>query len=98
MGFALASILCYLLVRLSSIRVNENLAIIVLLIAHLASAYCDDVDTFLALRVIAGIAAGVIVVFSYEALSRESNPDLAFGKAIAIQMVYSGLLFLGYPI
>jgi predicted MFS family arabinose efflux permease len=97
MGFALASILCYFLVRLRSVRINETFAIIVLAATHLASAYCDDINIFLALRAISGVAAGVILVLSYESLSQESNPDLAFGKAIALQMLYSGLLFLGLP-
>lgn len=96
-GFALASIICYFLARFSTVKINEHFAIVVLASTHLASAYCNDINLFLALRAISGVAAGLILVLSYEALSHEANPDLAFGKAIAFQMLYSGSLFLCLP-
>lgn len=96
-GFALASIICYFLARFRTIKINEHFAIVVLASTHLASAYCNDINLFLALRAISGVAAGLILVLSYEALSQEANPDLAFGKAIAFQMLYSGFLFLCLP-
>lgn len=96
-GFALASVICYFLAKSRSIKINERFAMLVLAGSHFASAYCSDINLFLALRAISGVAAGLILVLCYEALSHEANPDLAFGKAIAFQMLYSGFLFLCLP-
>ncbi|GEM78612.1 hypothetical protein VSU01S_08570 [Vibrio superstes NBRC 103154] len=45
----------------------------------------------------AGISAGLVIVRCYEILGAEENPDAAFGKAIAIQMLTTAVLFMVLP-
>ncbi|RKF18761.1 MFS transporter [Alginatibacterium sediminis] len=96
-GFAFATILSFILSSYSSIKINERLTIMVLIVSQLASAWCDDLSLFAALRLIAGLSAGLIAINSFESLARQNNPDAAFAKAIATQMAYGAALLFGLP-
>lgn len=97
MGFALASLVSFIAAKTKLIKIREEVAILTLAVLHVASAYCDNLSIFLTLRVFAGISAGIVIVRSFEVLSKTPVPDAAFGKAIALQMLYSASLFLLLP-
>ncbi|WP_236009281.1 MFS transporter [Vibrio ulleungensis] len=97
LGFALACAVNFILIRWRIIF-NERIALIVLCLCHIFSAFTQEPSLFFVLRIIAGISAGLVVVRSYEVLGNESNPDAAFGKAIAVQMITTAILFLSLPL
>ncbi|GAM78178.1 major facilitator superfamily [Vibrio ishigakensis] len=96
MGFALACALNYYFLK-QGFRFNDNVALALLCFCHLASALTADVSLFFVLRGLAGVCAGLVIVRCYEVLGAEENPDAAFGKAIAIQMLTTAVLFLLLP-
>ncbi|MFC0171670.1 MFS transporter [Vibrio comitans] len=96
MGFALACALNYYFLR-HDFRFNDNVALALLCLCHLSSAFISDVSLFFIMRGLAGVCAGLVIVRCYEVLGAEENPDAAFGKAIAIQMLTTAVLFLLLP-
>ncbi|ABO25666.1 MFS transporter [Shewanella loihica] len=94
-GFSLASICCFFWQRMNFI--SERGVFLALALAHLGSALCSAVEWFVVLRFAAGFFAGILIVRCFDTLSHDKLPDAAFGRAIAMQMLYSGLLFLLYP-
>ncbi|WP_047043256.1 hypothetical protein [Vibrio mexicanus] len=96
MGFALACAVNYHAIK-HGVRSNDNLALLSLCICNLLSAMTADFTLFFMIRTIAGVLAGLVVVRAYEVLSNQENTDAAFGKAIAIQMLFTAALFLILP-
>ncbi|WP_264876610.1 MFS transporter [Vibrio agarivorans] len=96
LGFAIACTINFFCARYH-IKINDNTALLLLCLCHICSAVITDVSLFFILRAIAGVCAGLVVVRSYEVLGREENPDAAFGRAIAIQMLTTAMLFLLLP-
>lgn len=96
-GFAVASLFSFIITQKKHININERWACAGLFLAHLLSAFCHDINLFIAVRIIAGVCAGLVLVKSYETLAAQPNPDNAFGKAIAMQMLYSAILFVILP-
>ncbi|MCG9582369.1 MFS transporter [Vibrio tubiashii] len=96
MGFAMACGVNYYTSK-KGFKYNDNFALAALSLCHLFSALASDLPLFFLLRALAGVFAGLVVVRSYDVLGREVNADAAFGKAIAIQMLATALLFLTLP-
>ncbi len=95
-GLAIAPFLC-LAASKFNFNIKENYAIVILAISHLASVFCESVEMFFFVRSLAGVCAGIILVRSFEALAHCHNPDSAFAKAIATQMLYSASFFILLP-
>ncbi|UPQ89459.1 MFS transporter [Vibrio sinaloensis] len=96
MGFALACGINYQALKWG-VRYNENFALAGLSICNLLSAMTADFTMFFMIRAVAGVLAGLVIVRGYEVLGSEENADAAFGKAIAIQMLFTAALFLFLP-
>lgn len=97
LGFAIAPFLYLLIQKTSLLVINERTTIVALALFHVTSAYCQDIAYFYGLRVGAGICAGLITMFTYDALSKLDRPSAAFGKAIATQMIFSAAAFFIMP-
>ncbi|QBF83759.1 hypothetical protein EXU30_14450 [Shewanella maritima] len=97
LGFALASFICFIAKKTKSFEIKENVALMVLVVSHVLSALVTAEAIFFSLRLVAGISAGVVIVKTYEVLANEPNPDVAFGKAMAVQMCYAALMFVCLP-
>ncbi|USD67683.1 MFS transporter [Vibrio sp. SCSIO 43136] len=93
MGFAAACAINFFSLR-KGVKISDNVALMLLTLCNLASAVAVSLPWFFTLRFAAGICAGLVVVRCYEVLSAQSNPDVAFGRALAVQMVSTMLSFI----
>ncbi len=71
-----------------------------LIVMFLANALCtltSDLNTFVALRFVAGLGAGSLVSLSFAAIGLTSNPDRNFGLLIMWVLAYGAVVLWAMP-
>lgn len=96
-GIAVATIACAILGNRVSWRKMCGWALLVLTFSDLLSAGGRSYVDLLVLRLIAGVAEGVLISIGYAAVGRSANPNRAFGYLITLVLTYGALGLLVIP-
>ena len=81
-GLAATTVLMTFIAHRLNWRKVVLISVLVMFFANLASAFVSNLDTFIALRFIAGLGAGSLVSLSFAAIGLTGNPDRHFGLMI----------------
>lgn len=72
-------------------------SVIVMSLANILCTVASDLDTFVALRFIAGLGAGSLVSLGFAAIGLTNNPDRNFGLLIMWVLVYGAIVLWLMP-
>jgi len=72
-------------------------ALLVLLLCHLASAWMVHTSMFVAIRVAAGLAAGIVVPLAFASIGLTSKPERGYGLVITSVLLYGAILLTVTP-
>jgi predicted MFS family arabinose efflux permease len=96
-GIAAATIACAMAGRRARPRTLCALALVILALCDLGSIRYSLYHELIAVRLLAGAAAGTLISFGYLMVGRASNPDRAFGYLITIVLAYSAVGLFAIP-
>ena len=96
-GLAATTVLMTFIAHRLNWRKVVLISVLVMFFANLASAFVSNLDTFIALRFIAGLGAGSLVSLSFAAIGLTGNPDRNFGLMITWVLVYGALVLWIMP-
>jgi len=96
-GLAATTILMTFVAHRVNWRVVIFWSLIVMFGANMLCTVTSDLDTFVALRFIAGLGAGSLVSLSFAAVGLTSNPDRNFGFLIMWVLVYGAIVLWLMP-
>lgn len=97
-GIAVATIACAILGGKLNWRRMCAWALSMLALCDLLSGWSRSYQELLALRLIAGIAEGILISLGYSAVGRSSNPNRSFGYLITLVLTYGALGLLVIPV
>ena len=90
-----------ILMTFTAHRVNWRLVIlgslIVMFLANVLCTFTTDLNTFMALRFLAGLGAGSLVSLSFAVVGLTSNPDRNFGLLIMWVLTYGAIVLWLMP-
>lgn len=96
-GIAVATVACAVLGNSLSWRKMCAWALSILTLSDLLSAWGRSYVDLLILRLIAGVAEGILISLGYAAVGRSSNPNRSFGYLITLVLTYGALGLLAIP-
>jgi predicted MFS family arabinose efflux permease len=97
LAFALSTIAMVAIAPRIRWRPTVTAALLILGLAHAASGYLVHTDAFLIARVVAGIAAGVVVPLAFAAIGLMPRPEKGFGILLTAVLTYGALLLAVAP-
>ena len=96
-GLAATTVLMTFIAHRLNWRKVVLISVLVMFFANLASTFVSNLDTFIALRFIAGLGAGSLVSLSFAAIGLTGNPVRNFGLMITWVLVYGALVLWIMP-
>jgi MFS family permease len=97
LGLAITTILMTFVARRVNWRQVIFVSLLIMFVANALSTMFTDLQTFAALRFVAGLGAGSLVSLSFAAVGLTSNPDRNFGLLIMCVLIYGAIGLMLMP-